>query len=139
MCGALVRSDLREGLLFLGWQPDGMIRLNFSSPEFLTQKKGNEKVKQGVFSITGQRQVLESEGKNQSLDDIGVEEGLALCYQQGYSSWARASLVPFTSPNIAEVFFLPLPSPTPLRRCAFPYSSLIPSLTHTFLKKGLQF
>lgn len=139
MCGALVRSDLREGLLFLGWQPDGMIRLNFSSPEFLTQKKGNEKVKQDVFRITSQRRVLESEGKNQSLDDIGVEEGLALCYRQGYSRWTQASLAPFTSPNIVEVFFLPLPSPTPPRRCVFPYSSLIPSLTHTFLKKGLQF
>lgn len=59
-----------------------MTRLNCPSPEFLTQEKGNEK--QGLFRITGQRRVLESETHmrknkiNQSLDGIEVGEGTDL-------------------------------------------------------------
>lgn len=70
------------------WSPGGVTRLNFPSPDFLTWKKGNEKVKD-LFGITGQHRVLESEdpraGK-QSLDDrIAVGEGIALEYRRDCS------------------------------------------------------
>ena len=56
-----------------------MTRLNFPSPAFLTQKKRNEKAKQGLFRTTGRHRVLESEEKhNQSLAGVGTAEGIAL-------------------------------------------------------------